>query len=514
MASSPNPFNLSDLNGLNGFFATGANESDFFGYSVSDAGDVNGDGFDDVIIGAPNFDSLAPFPGFSVVIFGTDEEFLPRFELPSLNSQNGFVIGGASDEDGFGTSVSGAGDVNGDGFDDVIIGAPFEDTNGNQAGVSYVVFGRASGFTTTIMSSDLDGSNGFAINGVSENDFSGRSVSGAGDVNGDGFDDVIVGAPKRNSESSAVNDNRSGSGDSYIVFGTDQGFDAAVELSSLNGDNGFAIKSVRPDDPDYAIQVVSQAGDVNGDGFDDVIISAPNVPQDAGSRRGESYVVFGTNAGFDATIDLSELDGNNGFAVGGITIVSTLGYSVSGAGDINGDRFDDLIITPFGAPFVSAASYVVFGTDTGFNARFDLASMDGSNGFTINKVGPIGASIASVSSAGDFNGDGFDDLLLGADGEDFSTIAGTAGTSYVIFGTDVGFSAGFGLSELNGRNGFVINGESEGDFSGRVVSSAGDINGDGFDDLLIGAPLSERQYGRKLHRIWSRDGSTCGADGD
>ncbi len=354
-----------------------------------------------------------------------------------------------------------------------------------------MVFGRASGFTTTIMSSDLDGSNGFAINGVSENDFSGRSVSGAGDVNGDGFDDVIVGAPKRNSGSSAVNDNRSGSGDSYIVFGTDQGFDAAVELSSLNGDNGFAIKSVRPDDPDYAIQVVSQAGDVNGDGFDDVIISAPNVPQDAGSRRGESYVVFGTNAGFDATIDLSELDGNNGFAVGGITIVSTLGYSVSGAGDINGDRFDDLIITPFGAPFVSAASYVVFGTDTGFDARFDLASMDGSNGFTINKVGPIGASIASVSSAGDFNGDGFDDLLLGADGEDFSTIAGTAGTSYVIFGTDVGFSAGFGLSELNGRNGFVINGESEGDFSGRVVSSAGDINGDGFDDLLIGAPLSE-----------------------
>src|SRR4028119_1835166 len=121
--------------------------------------------------------------------------FEPTFNLSTLNGSNGFAINGIADGDQSGSSVSSAGDVNGDGFDDLIIGARYADPNGiNAAGQSYVVFGSNSGFGADLNLWDLDGSKGFAINGIAAGDISGRSVSSAGDVNGDGFDDLIIGA--------------------------------------------------------------------------------------------------------------------------------------------------------------------------------------------------------------------------------------------------------------------------------------------------------------------------------
>lgn len=229
---------------------------------------------------------------------------------------------------------------------------------------------------------ELDGSSGHKINGVSSNDYSGSSVSGAGDVNGDGIADLIVGASR--------------AGQSYVVFGTEDGYPKTLDLGALDGSNGFALSG------NNSGSSVSGAGDINGDGFDDVIVGGV-----------QSHVVFGAASGFPARLDLDNLDGGNGFAViGG-------GRSVSEAGDVNGDGLDDFIIGDPGAGRAGRA-YVVFGASDSFPPAIALLNLDGSNGFTLEGVSRYGDTGASVSGAGDVDGDGFDDLIIGAPGAGLS----------------------------------------------------------------------------------------------
>ena len=331
---------------------------------------------------------------------------------------------------------------------------------------------------TAINLSGLDGSNGFRLDGVAERDYSGRSVSNAGDVNGDGFDDVIVSAV-----GSDPNGDRSGS--SYVVFGKAAGFAATLNLSSLNGSNGFRLDGTAAyDQSGYS---VSSAGDVNGDGFDDLLVSAPfAVPN--GSNSGSSYVVFGKGAGFSAALDLSSLNGSNGFRVDGAAAYDQSGSSVSSAGDVNGDGFDDVIVGAFGADpngNFSGSSYVVFGQAYGFAATLDLSSIDGNNGFRLDGASTDDSSGTSVSSAGDVNDDGFDDVIVGAFGADPN--GESSGSSYVVFGQASAFAATLDLSSLDGNHGFRLDGAAAYDISGTSVSSAGDVNGDGFADVVVGA---------------------------
>ncbi len=476
-------FNLANLDGSNGFRLDGENIDNLFGVSVSDAGDINGDGFDDVIVGAFEASPHGRDSGSSYIVFGKASGFDAPINLLNLDGSNGFRLDGESGGDESGGSVSGAGDVNGDGFDDVIIGAENADPNSDSSGSSYVVFGKATGFAAKMDLSSLDGHNGFRLDGENELDNSGYSVSGAGDVNGDGFADLIVGAD-------GADPNGEDTGSSYVVFGRASGFDSRMNLSSLDGKNGFRLDGVA--NLDASGNSVSNAGDVNGDGFDDLIVGAL-LASFNGIQSGSSYVVLGKSSGFSPVMNLSDLDGSNGFRLTGGYDIDLTGYSVSGAGDVNGDGFDDVIVGAPGTGQLSAtglsvgSAFVVFGRASGFDARMDLSSLNGSNGFRLDGFGNFDQFGDSVSGAGDVNGDGVDDLIInGFRG----TYREFSGTSYVIFGTTSGFEAQFDLSDLDGQNGFRLNGE--GAFS--MSSGAGDVNQDGFDDLIVGAGYTNTSY--------------------
>jgi len=383
-------------------FDSGDSTSDLFGWSVSGAGDVNGDGFSDLIVGARDDNFGGVDNGSARVLSGVDGSILYNFY-------------GDSSYDRFGWSVSGAGDVNADGFDDFIVGA-----RNNRSGASR---GSARVF------SGIDGSILYNFVGDSPDDLFGESVSGAGDVNGDGFADFIVGA--------WGDDNNGSRSGSARVF---SGIDGSV-LYNFDGESANELFG-------YS---VSGAGDVNGDGFADLIVGA--LRDDRNNQTGIARVFSGA----DGSV-LYDFDSGS--------FVDGFGNAVSGAGDINGDGFDDFIV---GARFDDAN-----GEDSGSAKVF--SGVDGS--VLYNFEGSAGEIFgASVDGAGDVNGDGVADLIVG---DPFSTTAGH-GNARVFSGVD-----GSVLYSFDGDGAVGIFGN---DYYGFSVSGAGDVNGDGLADFIVGAAL-------------------------
>jgi hypothetical protein len=483
----PSPsINLSELNGNNGFVINGIAAGDSLGVSVSDLGDINGDGIADLIIGAPGADPNGSSSGASYVVFGgTTLGSNGSFDLSSLDGYNGFVINGLATGDQLGFSVSGAGDVNGDGIADLVIGAPDNaPTSGTSS--SYVVFGGTTiGADGSLDLASLNGSNGF----ITSFDKLGYSVSGAGDINRDGFDDVVIGVPD-------ANDYETGAG--YVVFGQAGSFDPVLDLSTVNGSNGFAVNGTI-----LGVSTggsVSSAGDVNGDGIDDLLIGGSGI--DVREGPVSAYVVFGQTQGFEASLSLANLDGNNGFRIDGIEDSSYATVLVSSAGDINGDGFDDLIA---GSPnryrdASRGSSFIVFGgSNVGAEGIVNASTLNGSNGLAIGGVTTDDSAGFSISGAGDINNDGIADLIIGIGGSDRPDGNGQTfvDAAYVVYGsTDIGpDSTGIlNLSNLNGSNGIVLNGITVDLGSPFSVSGAGDVNADGIDDVIIGTPSANTSY--------------------
>ncbi len=397
-------------------------------------------------------------------------QFNAEIDVSMLNGNNGFVMNGAIQSDFFGGSVAYGGDINGDGIDDLLVGAVGSDPNGLLSGSTYLLLGSVIGFPTQVNTS-----NTIVFNGAAVFDNSGYSVNYAGDINNDGIDDFVIGAIESSSNGNSL------TGRSYVVFGKLVRFASSVDLSTLNGADGFVLNGVEQFDLSGA--TVGSAGDLNNDGISDLFIGSIN----GGSNdEGECYIIYGSSNTFPSSFNLSTLNGSNGFTIKGINPNDEAGRSVSSAGDFNHDGIDDLII---GAPGANTA-YVVYGTNNLFSQTLNLSSINGTNGIVFNGVTFDDQLGISVSNAGDINADGIDDIVIGADLVDTS-FGVDAGASYVVFGNGSSFPAPFNLSSINGNNGFVLQGNGTNDNSGNTVNSAGDVNSDGIDDIIIGAKKAD-----------------------
>lgn len=450
-AGFPPSVNLATLVGPTGTRADGLVASDYasagdaLGFAVA-GGDFNGDGFADVALGAP---AGGDRPGTVFVVFGRGAG-LP-YPL-DLNGGGVLRIDGMGANGQLGSSLA-AGDINGDGVTDLVIGAP-------GASVAYALFGQRAAFPAGVFVSSLSRMQGPPLAGA------GYSV-GVGDVNGDGIGDVVIGngAPS--------------SGAGYVVFGRSSPW-YYIDLASLDGTLGVQLIGLPANQRNVA---VAATGDITGDGIGDLLVGSPD--------GAAAYVVHGrTNFG-GAFVGL-----NDPAAVRRLLgpVGSWFGFAVSGIADINGDGYRDVAV---GGPFASTDStnnqagmtYVVYGGPA-LPPVLDASTLDGGNGgFRVLGASTMDRSGWSVAAGGDVNGDGRPDLLVGAPFNSY--MARAAGAAYVVYGRSGAFQNinlnGSLPNALDGSNGFQIVGIAPGDQAGFAVAAAGDVRGDGASDIAIGA---------------------------
>jgi len=383
------------------------------------------------------------------------------------------ILGKAA-TDFLGLNVSSVGDVNGDGLDDFIIVATGNNDGGSDdEGAAYIFFGATS-LSGTKDLGGADSADVTILGKASGDQVGGGNAAGVGDVNGDGFDDIIVG-------SRFNDDGGNNAGAAYIFFGSSTLSGTKALGGGQSADVTFLGKG-----SDDQFSVASGAGDVNGDGFDDVIVGA-FFNNDGGSNdEGAAYIFFGA----------SDLSGTKALGLGqsadvtilGKAATDRVGFSVSGAGDVNGDGFDDFIVgSRYNDDGVGAnnngAAYIFFGS-TSLSGTFDMGGGVQSANVTIFGKAASDFFSERVSGVGDVNGDGYDDILVGAVLNDDGANP-NAGAAYIFFGA----SDLSGTKSLGGvaSADMTMLGKAVSDYFGTSVSGVGDVNADGFADILVGA---------------------------
>ncbi len=398
--------------------AEGNQAAAYFGTSVSTAGDVNGDGYSDVIVGSYGYDNGQTDEGAAFLYYGT---------ASGLNATK-LVLESEQASAYFGSSVSTAGDINGDGYSDIVVGAYYYDDGQSNEGAAFVYYGSASGLNTTPLVLECN----------QDNARFGWSVGTAGDVNGDGYSDVIVGA------NYYVN-GQTNEGGAFLYYGSASGLNTTPLI--LEGDQTAAFFGWS----------VGTAGDMNGDGYGDVIVGSFQY-KNGQTNEGAVLLYYGSAAGLNTTRII--LDSNQDLAY--------LGESVSTAGDINGDGYSDIVA---GARYYDngqtdeGAAFVYYGSASGVNTTPLILEAD-----------QAGANFgSSVAAAGDVNGDGYGDIVVGAFYYDNSQT--NEGAVFFYYGSASGVNTTPVILESNQAEAYF----------GCSASTAGDVNGDGYSDIIVGA---------------------------
>jgi hypothetical protein len=414
---------------------------------VTSAGDMNGDGYEDFLISS---DSNNSSTGIVYLRYGDDQPLGGNVQVENLAS---FV--GTSTGDLFGTSAAGVGDFNGDGYDDVIVGASGAAANG----AAYYIPGKAAQYTGAKAAENLP----TTLIGTPSHDNLGNAVAGLGDMNGDGFDDFAVAA-------SSDNFNGSNAGAIHVYYGSTAGLTAG----EVNAGNHADMKLIGPNSSDRLGSDLAGLGDVNGDGLDDFVVGA--------SGLDVSYVVLGST---------TVMNGRSGIVSQADSVFNAdnaamnFAGNLADAGDINGDGKADLLI---GNP-----GYGDEGAAFVFYAPFESTEVAPDAVFEGEEDGNLAG--AAVAGVGDTNGDGYDDFMISDPSLDESHA--NQGVGYLYYGQSTRFSGTLGLSSADKK---ILGGTSQ-DNAGTALGAAGDTNGDGYSEILIAA-ASESSGGDQAGAVY------------
>jgi hypothetical protein len=489
------PFNITDAIGSSSSSSSSSNDATNQGSEVT--ADFNGDGFEDKAIGVPYEDIGSIVDAGAVhVIYGSVRGLNATAVLPDQFWTQNSIGGNVETRDWFGSSLS-SGDYNGDGFDDLAVGSPFEDVSLGfppelvDAGALTVIYGSPMGLSFTPEPTPPFWIQGFFFlkDAPEAGDIFGFSLS-SGDYNGDGFDDLSVGVPRENPTENVTLFRQ---GAIHIIYGSAVGLSNSAVLPDQFWTQDSTDVEDKAENDDYFGFSLS-SGDYNGDGCDDLAVGVLNENVGSVVSAGAVNIIYGSTGGLTTTSLLPDQ-----FLVQGFFNIENVAERVDdfgatlSSGDYNNDGFDDLSI---GVRYEdignlveedSGAVHVIYGSSVGLSAIAVLPDQFWTQNSTdVEDVAEAEDYFGYSLSSGDYNNDGFDDLSIGVRYEDVDSVV-NAGAVHVIYGSAVGLNATAVLpDQFWTQNSTDVEDVAEAGDAFSWALSSGDYNGDGFDDLSIG----------------------------